>query len=117
MADNHRPIRTPYWLWQQYASVVGDVGRTADLKRFQDWQIDNPGDTIGPDVDGPHDFLTTLRIETERWELFLDTVPDGDGSARMRAYMWWRVQHPTDPLPGRRVPPLRRQSRPPALCV
>lgn len=116
MADNHRPLRAPLTLWRQYADVVGDIGRTSDLKLFMDWQVDNPDAEIGPDVDGPHDFLATLRVEAERWEMFLDTVPYDDGSARLRGYMWWRIQHPDEPLPGRRVPPMRRQSRRPA-CV
>jgi hypothetical protein len=116
MAENHRPLRVPLWLWHQYAGPVGDLGRTPDLKLFMDWQIDNPLLEIGPDVAGPHDFLAKIRVEQERWDLFLDTVPEDDGSARLRAYMWWRVRNPLAPLPGRRTPPMRRQSRPVA-CV
>jgi hypothetical protein len=116
MAENHRPLRVPHWLWQQYAGVVGDVGRTSDLKKFVAWQIDNPDLEIGPDIEGPHDFLAKIRTELELWDLFLETVPEDDGAARLRAYIWWRVQNPSAPLPGRRMPPMRRQSRPVA-CV
>lgn len=115
MADNHRPLRLPKWLWQQYARVVGDVGRTPDLKIFMDWCMDNTTVDLGPDVAAPYDFLATLRVEPERWEAFLDAVGDRGASRRLRTYIWWRVQHPHDPLPGRRLGPLRRSSRRPAL--
>lgn len=116
MAEDHHSLRAPRWLWQQYAGVVGDIGRTPDLKLFMDWRIDNPQVVLGPDVDQPYDVLTTIRVEPERWELFVDTVAGGDCSSELRRYMRWRVQHPTEPLPGRRMPPMRRQSRRPA-CV
>lgn len=114
MADNHRPLRLPFWLWLDYADVIGDVGRTADLKVFMDWRIDNDL-PFGPDVDPPYDFLTTLRIESARWQLFMETVGEGECSSEMRRYIWWRVQHPAQPLPGRRLGPLRKQSRRPVL--
>lgn len=112
MADNHHPLRLPKWLWLQYARVVGDVGRTADLKVFMDWRIDHTGVLLGPDVAAPHDFLATLRIEPERWNLFKATLDEGECSAQMRSYIWWRVLHPAVPLPGRRLGPLRRGSSP-----
>jgi hypothetical protein len=117
MADDHRSLRAPRWLWlERYPEVVGDVGRTADLKLFMDWQIDNPHARLGDDVPAPYDFLATFRVEAQRWDLFLDCVPEADASARLRGYMWWRVQHPAEPLPGRRVPPMRRDGHRPA-CV
>lgn len=116
MADsNHRSLRLPQWLWERYGEVVGDVGRTSDLKVFQDWRIDHSDVHLGDDVAGPYDFLATLRIESARWDLYCDTVGDGAATSDMRRYIWWRVQHPSDPLPGRRLGPLRRQSRRPAL--
>lgn len=116
MAENHRPLRVPLWLWQRYAEVVGDVGRTADLKTFLAWRIDNPPVELGDDVAAPYDFLAKFRVDLDLWELFLRTVADDEGSSEMRRYIWWRVQHPDAPLPGRRVPPLQRWSRRPA-CV
>lgn len=116
MADNpHRSLWLPLRLWTQYAEVVGNGGRTADLKIFMDWRIDHPDLVLGPDVAAPYDFLTTLRVESRRWELYLKTVGEREGSAEMRRYISWRIQHPSDPLPGRRLGPLRREVRRPAL--
>jgi hypothetical protein len=116
MADsNHRSLWLPRWLWEQYGTIVGNVGRTGDLKVFMDWRIDHPDLVLGPDVDPPYDFLATLRIESDRWDMYLETVDDGAGSSGMRRYVSWRVQHPSKPLPGRRLGPLRRESPRPAL--
>lgn len=115
MADNHRPLRLPAWRWEQYAEIVGDIGRTPDLKIFMDWQIDNPDLILGPDMVKPHDFLATIRIETVRWQTFMDTVGDGNCAGRLRRYILWRILHPEQPLPGRRLGPLRRSQRRPAL--
>lgn len=109
MTDNHRSLRLPTWLWLQYAKVVGNAGRTPDLKVFMDWRIDHRGVDLGDDVTTPYDFLTTLRIEPQRWELFKNSVGDGETPAELRRYIWWRVQHPDTPLPGRRLGPLRRE--------
>lgn len=117
MAENHRAFWLPLWLWRdRYAAVVGDVGRTADLKTFLAWRIDNPSVELGNDVAQPYDFLAKVRVDLELWQLFLDAVPDDEASSEIRRYIWWRVQHPSAPLPGRRVPPLQRWSRPTA-CV
>lgn len=116
MAENpHRSLWLPQWLWTKYATVVGDRGRTADLKTFMDWRIDHTDLVLGPDVAAPYDFLATVRIESDRWDLYMATVGAGEGSAEMRRYIRWRIQHMSDPLPGRRLGPLRRNSRRPAL--
>ncbi len=116
MAEDHRSLRLPHWIWDLYADVVGDIGRAADLRHYMDWRIDNPGVGLGDDVQPPHEFLTTLRVETIRWELFAEAVGESNASADLRRYIWWRLQHPAAPLPGRRLPPLRRSTRRPA-CV
>lgn len=110
MSDKPHSLRVPRWLWAKHAAVVGDIGRTADLKLFMDWKAENPDRVLGPDVSGPHDLLTTILVEQPRWDLFFETVGDGDCSIELRRYIAWRVEHPTEPLPGRRTPPLRRQS-------
>jgi hypothetical protein len=97
--------------------VVGDRGRTTDLKSFIDWAIDHPGVLLGDDLAGPHDFMPTLRVEPARWELFLDAIGDVDYSSALRCYINWRIQNPDAPLPGRRVPPFKRSSRRPLACV
>lgn len=114
MAEDHRSLRVPYWLWTQHEQTVGN--HTADLRLFIDWRIHHPGVALGPDVEPPHDFLATFRVEQVLWEMFLDSVPDEEGSADLRRYIWFRVRHPDAPLPGRRVPPTRRAGRPVA-CV
>lgn len=116
MADDHHSLRLPRALWERYEDVVGNIGRTADLKLFMDWRIDNPEVTLGPDVPPPHDFSATFRIEELRWEMFADTVGPGKVSGHLRRYVRWRVRNPDLPLPGRRLPPMRRNTRPVA-CV
>lgn len=114
MAEDHCSLRIPTWLWLRHEAVVGN--HTADLKLYLDWRIHHPEVELGPDVEPPHNFTATFRIEPVRWQLFLSTVPEGEGSADLRRYIWWRVLNPTEPLPGSRLPPLLRASRRPA-CV
>lgn len=109
MADDHRSLRAPHWLWAQHEQVVGN--HTADLKLYLDWRIHHPDIVLGPDVQPPHDFLAKIRVEQVLWDAFLDTVPDDEGSSDLRRYIWWRIQNPDLPLPGRRLPPLRRSGR------
>lgn len=116
MADDHHSLRVPSRLWNRYATVVGNIGRGPDLKRFMAWRLDDTQTVLGPDVDPPHDFTATFRIEPVRWQLFTDTIGEGEVSAELRRYIWWRVQHPSEPLPGRRLPPMVRHTRRPA-CV
>jgi hypothetical protein len=108
MADNpsllnHSSLRVPSWLWTKYAETVGKYGRSPDLRIFMDWKILHPDMVLGEDVAAPHDFLATLRVEPEDWDRFLDSVGDDEGSAELRRYIWWRVQHP-----GARLPDCRR---------
>lgn len=100
MAEIHRPLRAPFWLWEQYGGIAGGPGRSPDLRVFMDWQVEHPELVLGPDVPGPHDFLATLRVDSEHWKLFMATVGERNCSSRMRSYIWWRVQHPAEPLPG-----------------
>jgi hypothetical protein len=116
MTDGHRSMRIARTLWERYGTVVGDLGRTADLKVFLDWAAENPGVQLADDAAGPHDFTPTFRIEGPRWQAFLESIGDADYSSVLRRYINWRTAHPNQPLPGRRVPPLKRQRRPLA-CV
>lgn len=111
MADDHRSLRLPSWLWKQYAAVVGNIGRTPDLKQFMAWRIEDTETVLGVDVAPPHDFTATFRIEQVRWELLAGTVGEGEISGELRRYIWWRVQNPDAPLPGRRLPPMPRRTR------
>lgn len=111
MADDHHSLRVPRWLWSRYAEVVGNIGRAPDLKRFMAWRLDDSATELGPDVEPPHDFTATFRVPDELWNLFAGDMAEGEISAELRRYIWWRVQHPKEPLPGRRLPPLRRSTR------
>lgn len=37
-----RRIRVDTDLWKTYAEIVGDGGRSADLKSYIEWRVDNP---------------------------------------------------------------------------
>lgn len=40
-SDMHR-IRAPKALWDAYAAVVGERGRSADLREYMEWRVENP---------------------------------------------------------------------------
>lgn len=117
MADTLHAMRAPSWLWDGFAAVVGEKGRTADLKVFMDWAIDNPRVLLADDVSGPHDQMITFRIEDPRWDLFLEALDKQDYASAIRRYINWRIQNPDQPLPGRRLGPLKRSPRRPLACV
>ena len=95
-------------LWRDYASVVGNAGRSADLCRYLEWRTDHPSLVLGrdPGADGaaPHKFRVHPDIRKPYVHLFED---DGAVSADLRAYVTWRIAHPGDPLPGTSRQPLR----------
>ena len=37
-----RRVRMSDDLWDAYAEIVGDSGRSADLRSYVEWRIDNP---------------------------------------------------------------------------
>jgi hypothetical protein len=106
--DNHHSLRVPARLWKQgYAALVGNNGRSTDLKMFIDWQARNPDAHLGEDIGEPYDFLATIRVEDELWEAFATAVGEKNCSSRLRAYIWWRVQNPDAALPGSETAPRR----------
>lgn len=116
MAEDHHALRISAKLWKAFAGIVGDIGRGTDLKRYLDWRSEHPDHWLGPDPAGPHDFLATFRVERVRWDLYSDAVPAGRISSDLRSYVQWRVHHPSQPLPGRRLPPIARRTRRPAYA-
>lgn len=62
---------------------------------------------MAPDPD-----LRKLRIDQELWEAYAEVVGNGGRSADLRAYVEWRVDNPSTPLPGRRRGPVKRERRP-----
>jgi hypothetical protein len=59
--------------------------------------------------------IRRIRIEKDLWDAYEDIVGDGGRSADIRAYVEWRIDNPTTPLPGRRRGPVKkvRQKRTP----
>jgi hypothetical protein len=48
-----RRLRVPQELWEAYTEIVGDGGRSSDLKAYIEWRVDNPktplpGKRLGP---------------------------------------------------------------------
>lgn len=52
--------------------------------------------------------LRRIRADQELWDAYENVVGDGGRSADLRAYMEWRIENPTMPLPGRRRGPVRK---------
>lgn len=40
--DDIRRVRVDADLWAAYSEIVGDLGRSADLKSYIEWRVDNP---------------------------------------------------------------------------
>lgn len=97
MAVVHRSLRLPRWLWEAHKSVAGD--HTADILPFLLWRPRNVGVELGPDVDTPYEFTATIRVDEDVWNAFLAAVPEDEGSAEVRRYIWARVQDPGARLP------------------
>ena len=56
----------------------------------------------------PGSDIRRIRIDDETWEAYAEIVGDGGRSADRRAYIDWRLDNPTAPLPGRRRGPVKR---------
>lgn len=56
----------------------------------------------------PHDNIRPFRVEDDLWRAYTEIVGDGGRSADLKAYIEWRVDNPTTPLPGRRRGPVKR---------
>jgi hypothetical protein len=52
--------------------------------------------------------MRRLRAGDPLWDAFGETVGDGGRSADLRAYMEWRVNNPTTPLPGMKLGPVKK---------
>lgn len=119
MTDTLHSVRLPGRLLESYREVIGSRGMTADLKTVFDWYAENPGILLGDDVERPYDDMISFRIEDARWAVFIESLDGIDYSSVVRRYLNWRIQHPQLPLPGRRIPPLRRDgtARRPLACV
>lgn len=52
-----------------------------------------------------------ISVDTELWRAYGEVVGDGGRSDDIRAYIEWRVEHPTEPLPGRFRGPVKKVRR------
>lgn len=59
-------------------------------------------------VPGDNTDVRRLRVEKTLWDAYTEIVGDGGRSADLKAYIEWRVDNPTAPLPGRRRGPVKR---------
>jgi hypothetical protein len=97
-------------LWHDYAKVVGDAGRSADLRRYLEWRTDNPtmqlpGALSDPRADGAP--VRKFRVHDDIWKPYAHLFVDDERriSADLRTYIAWRLKYPALPLPGQtRVP-------------
>lgn len=52
-----------------------------------------------------------VRIDTDLWRAYAEIVGNGGRSADLKAYIEWRIDNPTTPLPGRRRGPVKKDRR------
>lgn len=70
-----------------------------------------PPDKIDAYPDGvPADSrdLRRFRLDAETWKAYGELVGDGGRSADLKAYIDWRLDNPTTPLPGKRRGPVKK---------
>lgn len=58
-------IRASRVLWDAYGKVVGERGRSADLREYMEWRIDHPDDPLPGRWRGPANRTRMTRPETE----------------------------------------------------
>lgn len=52
-----------------------------------------------------------VRVDQDLWRAYAEIVGDGGRSADIKAYIEWRVDNPTTPLPGKRRGPVKKVRR------
>lgn len=52
--------------------------------------------------------LRRFRLDKETWDAYGELVGDGGRSADLKAYIDWRLDNPTVPLPGKRRGPVKK---------
>lgn len=55
--------------------------------------------------------IRRLRVPDDLWDAYTEIVGNGGRSADLKAYIEWRVDNPTKPLPGQRRGPVKRVRR------
>lgn len=88
--------------WDSYAKIVGNAGRSADLRRYLEWRIDNPVSVLGTDPGADGARVRKFRVHEDLWKPYAHIFIEDERkiSADIRAYIAWRIAHPDLPLPG-----------------
>jgi hypothetical protein len=55
--------------------------------------------------------IRRIRVDAESWAAYAEIVGDAGRSADIKAYIEWRLDNPTTPLPGKRRGPVKRTRR------
>ncbi len=63
--DLHK-LRVDSGLWKEYAEVVGDLGRSADLRAYIEWRVDNPTTPLPGRRRGPVKKVRKAAMKTTR---------------------------------------------------
>lgn len=62
-------------------------------------------------TDGGYTPRRAISIDDDLWKAYGEIVGDGGRSDDIREYVVWRVEHPSEPLPGRFRGPVKRVRR------
>lgn len=55
--------------------------------------------------------IRRIRVDLDLWKAYEAVVGNGGRSADIKAYIEWRVDNPTTPLPGKRRGPVKKVRR------
>lgn len=73
-----------------------------------------PGVKINPypeSVPADSSDLRRFRLDQESWDAYGKLVGNGGRSADLKAYIDWRLDNPTVPLPGKRRGPVKKERK------
>lgn len=63
-SDMHR-LRAPAALWEAFAAVVGKRSRSADIREYMEWRIENPDTPLPGRWRGPVKRVKGKKTDTE----------------------------------------------------
>jgi hypothetical protein len=55
-----------------------------------------------------YDNIRRLRVTQDLWDCYAEVVGNGGASTDLKAYIDWRLDNPTTPLPGKRRGPVKK---------
>jgi len=89
-------------MWRRYALIVGNAGRSADLRRYLEWRIDHPDQALTADPGAAGASVQKFRVHPDLWKPYAHVFIGDERkiSADLRSYVAWRLDHPDLPLPG-----------------